>query len=387
MLALFLLFACDDVLFQPSENGTLPPGTEGWCAAEQILASDCAGCHSASAAAGGLDLETDPHAAIVDVPSATNGELLVAPGDPDGSLLLRKMEDTQRAGEGGVMPPGAALDAATVALVRQWIADGADDVCDQTITAEGYHPPGWAEPDVHGIAMKFQTETDCRACHGTELEGGTGPSCTSCHGEDWEITCTFCHGGVDSSTGAPPEGIDDTTGPQVDTFIPHTTHLSAGDHATIACDTCHTVPTTALFAGHVFDDDTPGIAEVTFSNLATNGAYASGSCEVYCHGNGRAPAGDITHTDGPRNCSSCHGGPGNAGSWSTMSGEHRKHLGEGLACTECHASTTDRSNAIIGPDLHVNGTPDIDVTILTYNETNGTCTGVCHGETHNGRRW
>jgi hypothetical protein len=57
--------ACDDTLF-PS-NGTDTPVTDGWCGVRSVFNNTCVSCHSAGAALGGLDLETDPHAAIVGV--------------------------------------------------------------------------------------------------------------------------------------------------------------------------------------------------------------------------------------------------------------------------------------------------------------------------------
>jgi hypothetical protein len=306
----------------------------------------------------------------------------VAPGDAEGSVLYQRMAGLS----GGIMPPGGALDAGVVALVGEWIDAGATTDCtggtDTGSTSGGYHPPGWSDPTVHGMAAKFQTETDCRACHGTDLQGGTGPACESCHGAGWETNCTWCHGGVDDDEGAPPEGIDDTTGPQVDTFVPHTTHLTSA-LASIPCETCHQVPTSALTAGHLFDDDTPGLAEVSFIAPATGGAWNAGSCTVYCHGNGRSD-GTVQHTAGPRDCGSCHGDPADRRSWDDMSGEHEKHLDEGIDCAECHPATVNAGGQIVGPELHVDGEPQVDPP-MTWN--GATCTGSCHGEFHNGRRW
>lgn len=380
MIVLFLLFACDDVLFLPHDGGTTVPDGADWCAVEPILANQCASCHSAAGAAGGLDLETDPHGAIVDEPAVSGGTLVV-PGDAAGSVLYQRMAGLS----GGIMPPGGALDESTVSAVGDWIDAGATEDCvtDTSDTAvDGYHPPGWADPNEHGMAAKFQTETDCRACHGPDLLGGTGPACASCHGADWEINCTFCHGGVDDNVGAPPEGIDDSTGPQTDTFLAHTPHLTSA-LANIPCDTCHTVPTSALTAGHLFDDDTPGLAEVRFTAPADAGSWTNGTCTVYCHGNGRTD-GSIMHSASPRDCGSCHGDPTVPDSWDRMSGEHDKHLEEGIRCSECHPDTVDAGNQITGPAVHVDGQPQVDPPV-TWN--GGACTGSCHGEFHNSFPW
>ena len=48
----------------------------------------------------------------------------VVPGDPDSSFLIHKLEGTQSAGDR--MPLGGPyLDADTIAIIRQWITDGA----------------------------------------------------------------------------------------------------------------------------------------------------------------------------------------------------------------------------------------------------------------------
>src|SRR5688572_30619368 len=63
----------------------------GWCAVRAMFAAACVGCHDAAQRQGDLDLETDPYGATVGVVSPDFGVVLVQPGDPDGSLLYRKM--------------------------------------------------------------------------------------------------------------------------------------------------------------------------------------------------------------------------------------------------------------------------------------------------------
>lgn len=81
------------------------------------------------------------------------GRKLVVAGDPEGSLLYRKMAGTQTADEGGAMPPSgggpaAAPDPALAAIVRDWIAAGASTVCDSTGPlpdggVQRHHPVGF----------------------------------------------------------------------------------------------------------------------------------------------------------------------------------------------------------------------------------------------------
>jgi hypothetical protein len=86
----------------------------------------CTGCHSGAAAPLGLRLdEGASFAMLVSAPSVEAPALnRVQPGNPDASYLIRKLEGT--ATVGGRMPLNAPpLPADTIAVIRQWIANGA----------------------------------------------------------------------------------------------------------------------------------------------------------------------------------------------------------------------------------------------------------------------
>lgn len=91
----------------------------------------CAGCHTGPAGdtlPSGMDL-SDADASfmnLVGVASVEEPSLSrVAPGDPDNSYLVHKIEGT--ASTGGRMPLGLPpLDPAVIDDIRQWIADGAE---------------------------------------------------------------------------------------------------------------------------------------------------------------------------------------------------------------------------------------------------------------------
>lgn len=86
----------------------------------------CVVCHAGAAAPLGLRLDAaSSFTNLVSVRSRQNGSLFrVAPGDPDQSYLIRKLEGT--ASEGERMPLGGPpLPQSTIDFVRQWIADGA----------------------------------------------------------------------------------------------------------------------------------------------------------------------------------------------------------------------------------------------------------------------
>jgi hypothetical protein len=85
----------------------------------------CTVCHAGAAAPLGLRLEEGAaYAMLVNAPSVEEPSLnRVEPGDPDASYLIRKLEGTA----GGTRMPLNAppLPPGTIAVIRQWILDGA----------------------------------------------------------------------------------------------------------------------------------------------------------------------------------------------------------------------------------------------------------------------
>ena len=73
-----------------------------------------------------LTSAANSHANLVNIASLQQGNVLrVAPGDPDASYLVRKVQGT--AGISGQRMPlvGPPLDQATIDQIRSWIAAGA----------------------------------------------------------------------------------------------------------------------------------------------------------------------------------------------------------------------------------------------------------------------
>ena len=86
----------------------------------------CEHCHSGANAPVGLRLDAaNSYALLVGVASGEQPNVLrVAPGDPNNSYLIHKLEGTAAVGER--MPAGLpALPQADIDVIRQWIADGA----------------------------------------------------------------------------------------------------------------------------------------------------------------------------------------------------------------------------------------------------------------------
>jgi predicted CxxxxCH...CXXCH cytochrome family protein len=212
----------------------------------------------------------------------------------------------------------------------------------------------------------------CQTCHGATLTGGV-KSCETCH-PGWKTNCTFCHGGKDNQTGAPPLGVDGETLTSQLAVGAHTEHVTASaNKAAFACSTCHTVPADALSAGHVDGD---GKAETKPSACGLQGTYAAaGTCSsVYCHGNGKSTTtgGTATWTGAALTCQSCHPQAG-------LTTRHAIHLGMGFTCNLCHGDTVAANGTISNPAKHGNCTRDVKGT-FTYAPATKTCSNVgCHG--------
>lgn len=373
------------------DNGTTTDTSvpsNDFCGVQSIFNQSCvSGCHDNSAPSGYLDLQTDPYHAIVNVTSPEYGPaVLVVPGSSATSLLYAKMTNTQTGSQGGMMPTAGLLSAAKIAVIKDWIDAGASSECDgpvDTSTTGGYHPPGFDDPGVHGQEAMCQEDT-CTTCHGSDLTGGTsGVSCDSCHASNWRTDCTYCHGGGDNNTGAPPVDFDgSSTGIS---FPEHTSHVEENNHAAWDdCTQCHSRPTDVLTPGHfLVGDSTACVAELDFSaGLSSRGTYGgSGSCSnLYCHSNGSSStATGSARTGSTYGCGDCH-----ASSARSLPDNHDEH-GE-FDCDECHGTTVTGNTTISTPANHVDGEKDVALPSgMTW--SSGRCNGSCHGESHSNRSW
>ena len=96
-----------------------------------IFNLNCAfsGCHGGAAPQLGLNLSAgQARATTVNVQSVENANLFrIAPGDPDNSYLVWKIEGRPEI-SGAQMPRGRApLPQDQIDVIRQWITDGAQD--------------------------------------------------------------------------------------------------------------------------------------------------------------------------------------------------------------------------------------------------------------------
>ncbi|MDH3589950.1 MAG: Ig-like domain-containing protein, partial [Gammaproteobacteria bacterium] len=111
---------------RPGNSSTGPLAATFTSIQDNVLTPFCTSCHAGSAAPLGLRLESgSSFALLVNIPSVQeSGVLRVAPGDPDNSYLIQKLEGT--AGTGSRMPLGTPpLPQSTIDVIRAWIAAGA----------------------------------------------------------------------------------------------------------------------------------------------------------------------------------------------------------------------------------------------------------------------
>jgi hypothetical protein len=117
---------------------------------QHVFTPICAGCHSGVAAPLGLRLDGDAvtYAMLVNAPSDEVPTIArVVPGNPNASYLIQKLEGW--AGVGGRMPlNGPALPAETIAVIRQWIAEGATASSTASATASAKIMAIWPLPSV-----------------------------------------------------------------------------------------------------------------------------------------------------------------------------------------------------------------------------------------------
>lgn len=109
---------------EEEDSGALQPTFQS--IQDNVFTPVCTGCHAGAGAPVGLRLDEDSsYASLVNAPSAEVPSLLrVQPGNPDASYLIQKLEGT--AAVGSRMPLNAPpLPASTIAVIRQWITDGA----------------------------------------------------------------------------------------------------------------------------------------------------------------------------------------------------------------------------------------------------------------------
>ena len=135
-----------------------------------ILEQHCLRCHNAKSARGGLSMAT-----AAELRAGGDSGAVVVPSKPDESLLLEMIS-----GDKPKMPKkAAALKREQVALLRRWIAEGADWPKDATLQARGEAKKSWwslqplAESPIPTVQTPgwVRTPVDAFILHRLEREG------------------------------------------------------------------------------------------------------------------------------------------------------------------------------------------------------------------------
>ena len=124
----------------PGGAGTPPPLTADFSSIQaNVFSQICIRCHIGAGAPEGLQLDAaHSYALLVGVPSTEQPTVLrVKAGDPDNSYIIQKLEGAPTI-TGAQMPFGEPpLPQATIDVIRQWIANGAQNDSSTTAAAEG----------------------------------------------------------------------------------------------------------------------------------------------------------------------------------------------------------------------------------------------------------
>jgi methionine-rich copper-binding protein CopC len=119
-------------------GGTAPLTATFQSIQDNVFTPICTKCHIGAGAPEGLQLDAaHSYALLVSVPSVEQPAVLrVAPGNPDNSYIVRKLQNSGGI-SGGQMPLGGPyLPQSTIDVIRQWITAGAPNTAaTMTVTA------------------------------------------------------------------------------------------------------------------------------------------------------------------------------------------------------------------------------------------------------------
>jgi len=182
-----------------------------------IFEPNCAvtGCHFGAGAPQGLRLDdANSYGSLVGVSSVEVSSILrVAPGDPDNSYLIQKLEGS--ASVGAQMPLSApALPQADIDVVRQWISDGAIDDRAQSsdpirVTSISPLPDSVLSAPPPNVVAMFDREFDASTVNSfTFLLEASGGDATFVDGNETQISAA----GIDVPVTNPRTATFDLSG-------------------------------------------------------------------------------------------------------------------------------------------------------------------------------
>jgi WD40 repeat protein/mono/diheme cytochrome c family protein len=143
-----IMVAADDkpaVSLKPGTASEKPNAVSYHATILPIFQANCQGCHQPAKASGKLDLTVFKSV----LAGGESGSVAVLPGKPDDSYLLEQItpDDKGAAAMPLEKPP---LSKSDIALIRQWIEEGAKDDTppDTTPPIDSKHPPVYSGPPV-----------------------------------------------------------------------------------------------------------------------------------------------------------------------------------------------------------------------------------------------
>ena len=105
----------------PLENNQAAENVSFTDDVQPIFNQNCTSCHPSS---GNLDLTaSNSYNQLVNVDASGYSAKRVVPGDPEHSVLYKKIDGSGAYGSN--MPLGGSLSAAQIAIIKQWIEEGA----------------------------------------------------------------------------------------------------------------------------------------------------------------------------------------------------------------------------------------------------------------------
>lgn len=169
-----------------------------------IFATQCASCHNASLANGGLDLASAGVAQRVLGKPALTGGVLADPAHPQESVLYQRLLGKK----GPRMPAGAApLDANETGCVLSWIQTLA--TAPVSTGSETGRPPIVDGPSASPSPGPNQPPTNPQARPSIRVAAGSPSDYTDQAGNTWQADTGFSAGQV--AINAPPVAVANTT--------------------------------------------------------------------------------------------------------------------------------------------------------------------------------
>jgi len=122
--ALVSLVSCYKDVGPVEPEGSMPEGEISFSQHVQpIFNSYCVSCHPSS---GNLDLRDGySYNNLVNKPASGYNGILVVPGDAESSILYKKIDGSGAYGSN--MPLGNSLSSTQIAIIRDWINEGAQN--------------------------------------------------------------------------------------------------------------------------------------------------------------------------------------------------------------------------------------------------------------------